>query len=388
MNRTTPHRARRHRRSARPGRAIATLAVASGALLASACTTHSTVRPDHPAETYDAPGAEPGTIHRDPRSLALFIAEPGAAPSRTIEWADLVERAANADAVLIGETHGHAMGGAVATALFLDLLSLDDDDSGDRSSRAPALSLEFFERDQQAHLDDYLADITDEATFKKRTARSEPSEFGPGNYPPAHKAMVEAAKQDGRPVIAANAARRYVTLAREDSLETLMTLTPTQRRLYTIPGALTEGAYRDRFFDDMASMLAAHMPEVDPVRPGEGDPAMTDAQQNNLDDAAYELIKGYYRAQNVWDATMADSIGVALDQGLAPVVHVVGQFHVEHDGGLLQRLRAIRPGARVLTIVLADDTPARLTPEDTPALRAEDTGRADVVIYVGDPADW
>jgi uncharacterized iron-regulated protein len=41
-----------------------------------------------------------------------------------------------------------------------------------------ALALEFFERDEQTRLDEYLAGVTDEAAFKKRTARTD------GNYPP------------------------------------------------------------------------------------------------------------------------------------------------------------------------------------------------------------
>lgn len=365
---------------------ISALAILAGAL--PACTSSPKVRPDHPAETYNVPGADPGTITRDPRTLPLFVASAGSAPHQTIPWDDLVRRAAEADVVLIGEAHGHPLGGAVTTALFTDVLATRAPEDAVSSARIPALSLEFFERDQQAHLDDYLAGITDEETFKKRTGRVGPSEFGPGNYPTAHRAMLEAAKAAGIPVIGANAARRYVTLSREESIERLGALSDEQQRLYAIPGALTEGPYRDRFFDDMAGMMAAHMPEVDAVDPGEGDPAMTDAQQNNLDEAAYQLIQGYYRAQNVWDATMADSIARALGRGLAPVFHIVGRFHVDDDGGLLQRLRTLRPGARILTIVLADDTPAQITPEDTPALRDEDTGSADIVIYIGDREEW
>ena len=319
----------------------------------------------------------------DPRALPAFDARSGT----PIGWSALIARVAASDAVLIGEIHGHPLGGAVSVALLGDLLA------GPAPGEAPpggtvALSLEFFGRDHQPNVDDYLAGLTDEPAFRRATGRDDDPTIGAGNYPPAHREMLEASRAAGSPVIAANAPRRYVTLARKGGLDRLESLTDEQRRLIAIPGALTDGPYRDRFFDDMATMIGEHMPDVGYVAPGEGDPADAEARQRNLDRAAYSMIKGYYRSQNIWDATMAESVARALDRGLAPVVHVVGQFHTDHDGGLTQRLRALRPGAAILTISLADDTPAQITPESAATIREEDRTRADIIIYVGSPEDW
>ena len=57
------------------------------------------------------------------------------------------------DVVIIGEMHGHGRGLAVAAALWDDLLA--------RGTGNPALSMEFFERDHQVHIDDYLADLAE-----------------------------------------------------------------------------------------------------------------------------------------------------------------------------------------------------------------------------------
>jgi uncharacterized iron-regulated protein len=81
----------------------------------------------------------------------------------------------------------------------------------------------------------------------------------------------------------------------------------------------------------------------------------------------------FFRAQLVWDATMADSIAQGLDSGLARVIHLVGQFHSDFDGGTVEYLLDRKPDLKILTISLQN----ALTRE----LRSGDHKRADVVIY-------
>lgn len=261
-----------------------------------------------------------------------------------LTWRGVVARAASADVVIIGEMHGHTRGLGVARALFEDILA--------QRPNTTALSMEFFERDEQNALDDYLTGVTDEEAFRKTSGRND------GNYPEGHRAMVEAAREAGRPVIAANAPRRYVRLARTDGFDKLASLTPTQRAMFTIPQALTTGGYRDRFYGLMGGMRADH---------SEGEQSQEEIEATVLP---------FYRSQNVWDATMADSIIHALDQGRAPIVHVVGQFHCDFDGGLVTRLRESNPRAKVFIISMSGAWSRDLTDEDR--------NRADVVVYVGE----
>lgn len=268
---------------------------------------------------------------------------------QVIGWDALVERARAADVVVIGEVHGHGMGGAATVALFEDVAA-----GGDRS---PVLSMEFFERDHQAHLDDYLGGISDEAAFRARTGRTD------GNYPAAHRALIEAARAEEIEVIGANAPRRYATVANKEGWARLYELTPEQQRLFVNPGSSVGGRYEEKFFEMMKGMGASH---------GAPEGAEVDPEEER------KTIEGYFRAQNVWDATMAGSIAGALARGGAPVVHVVGQFHSDFDGGLIQRIRERVPGARILTVSLAA----------APAWReAEDKGRADVVVMVGEEGE-
>src|SRR5262245_60198003 len=87
------------------------------------------------------------TPEADKRGAAFFDGHSGAAVSR--------EQIASApcDAIIIGENHGHPLGLSTAAAIWSDILA--------RSDRA-ALSMEFFERDEQSRLDEYLAGLTDE----------------------------------------------------------------------------------------------------------------------------------------------------------------------------------------------------------------------------------
>lgn len=269
----------------------------------------------------------PGGVPRL-QEARLFAGSDG----RAVTGAELQAAMGASDVVLIGEQHGHPLGLELAARLFERLLASPEGASA-------ALCLEFFTRDQQAAIDAYLRGASGEAEFRRAAELKDE-----GDYPAGHRRMVEAAKAKGRPVIASNAPRALVKRARLEGLDALRAEGSEQ---VVVPEALTEGAYRDDF---MALMGGGH--------------AGVDAT----------TMEGFYRAQNVWDATMAGSIVQALASS-RPVVQVVGAFHVDGAGGLYQRVRAAAPEARVWRLSIVAAAPDQL--------RAEDKARADVVAYVG-----
>jgi uncharacterized iron-regulated protein len=304
-----------------------------------------------------------------PRLLKMFDGHTG----EPIAWPDLVEAASNADVVIIGEQHGHPVGLPFAAALWEDVAARED---------AAALSMEFFERQHQYALDAYLTDLIDADRFKKESDRTDSS------YPPGHRQMIESAKAWGKPVYAANAPRIYSTAARKKGFDTLREIDGEQARMFELPAEVLDGPYRDAFFDVMGSMLSHS------GRPGGGGPpaaeqageqpeeeltpeelAEREAEEQKKKDELNEKIEGYFRAQLVWDATMSGTIIRALTAGRHPVVHVVGQFHVDHDGGTLRMVRARRPDATVYTVSVADAWSDELTEDDK--------DKADCVVYVG-----
>lgn len=260
-----------------------------------------------------------------------------------VSWDQVAREMAGADVVLFGEVHGHELGNAVAQELFEDILVYN--------SRA-VLSMEFFERDDQVAVDDYLSGVTDLEGFKKASNRTAT------NYPYAHRRMVDAAKEAGRPVIASNAARRYVKIARTEGFDRLSALGATQHTMFVVPDGIAQGAYKDRFVEAMGGM-ASHGGE--------------------------EMINGFLRSQSVWDATMGQSIVDGLREG-SPVAHVVGFFHVQFGSeaggsGLIDeiRARAMKDLGREVKIVTLITIPAAHD-----AIDDEDVGIADFAVYVGD----
>ncbi len=281
---------------------------------------------------------------RDPASLVILTGsgEPAA-------WDTMIEACAEADAVLIGECHGQPVGQAFQAKFFTDLLQ--------RAPRA-AGALEFFERDEQAALDDFLLGVTDEQQFRRATRRTE------SNYTSGHRTIVEACRAAGRPVIAANAPRRYVRMARQDGYERLAQLTAEQQRLFVVPAFHPEDRYRDEFFKIMGG-------EDLLTDPADEDHAKVESRQKRR-----ENIENTFRSQSMWDWTMADSVAREITNGSSPVVLVVGRFHTDHNGGLVQALQHMKPDAKIVTISSIDAWSDRL--------RVEDRGAADFVVYIGE----
>lgn len=257
-------------------------------------------------------------------------------------WSQAIQKMANADVVLMGEVHGHELGNAIQQEMFEDILT---------ANPRTVLAMEFYERDEQVALDDYLAGITDREGFEIAADRNE------GNNPWAHARMVDASKEAGRPVIAANAPRRYVRLARTGGFERLRELNDHQQALVEIPAQTPQGAYRDRFMDAMGGM-ASHGGE--------------------------EMIEGFLRSQSTWDATMAQSIIDGFEDG-TPVVLVVGYFHAQFpfepgSSELVDQLR--KRTDRQLNIVTCITLPSRHE-----QIQDEDRNIADFVVYVGEPGE-
>jgi len=210
--------------------------------------------------------------------------------SGTTTFQDMIDDLADADVILVGEMHGHTKGLDFIATTFEALVERNE---------SLILSMEFYERDQQNALNDYLTDVTDYAKFIKAASRTK------SNNPIGHLRMVQLCKENGRAVIAANSPRRYTTMARKQGYEALANLTQEQQRHFEIPRQLPVGYYADTFRGFMSGM-AGH-------------------------DDSEEIIDGFLRSQSLWDQTMAASVARPVLQYNADVFHVVGHFHVDNN---------------------------------------------------------
>lgn len=304
------------------------------ALLSTGCVTEGYYR--HRGRAKDPSDAVLPMPPTSPRSLAMFEGETG----RIATWADLMEGIGWADYVLVGEIHDDRTAHEVQLALLEDTLA---------SHPGTALALEMFERDEQATVDAYLGGEIDAATLVERTGSSSwaPRDPARGSWEEFYQPLVDAAKLRGAPVVAANAPRRLVRLARTEGYAAM----PAEdRALYDLPKTGNRGAYRDRF-----------------------DAVMTPDGADPREPERRAALDATFRSQKMWDATMAASAVQARRDGATKVVLCLGAFHSDFRGGTAQEIRARDPFARILTV--------SVVPRSSSALRDDDRGRADIVVY-------
>jgi uncharacterized iron-regulated protein len=243
---------------------------------------------------------------------------------------DIVRAADTLDAVLFGEQHDdpvtHRIQAELLGRLYGSYHRLPDGPNvhpGAPGVQTPAgggdrtvvLSLEMFERDVQPVVDEYLAGLITESHF---LASSRPWD----DYDARYRPMVEFARAHGLGIVAANAPRRYVNRASRLGRTSLAELPPFARGwLPPLPYPEGSEGYRAEW-DALMGPAAAHM---------QGTP---------------------FDAQTLWDASMGQMVGQAVDENeRALVLHLAGSFHVANFTGTPEALQHYRPGTRALVLV-------------------------------------
>lgn len=255
-----------------------------------------------------------------------------------IDFEMLAARAAEANVVFFGEFHDdpgtHRLQHALLEALA-------------RRGVDVVLSLEMFERDVQQRLDDYLAGRIDEDEFLDGARPW-------SNYATDYRPLVEFARSQGWPVLAANVPRPLAARVAREGLATLDTLEVEAR-----PWIAREmHCPRDEYFERFAEAMGQHSVETQSAKEME---AMT---------------WRFYEAQCVKDETMAESIAQALESMPGRViVHMNGSFHSDFGLGTVSRLRSRAPDAEtmILSALPIEDL-------DWPPI-TENAGRADVLVF-------
>jgi uncharacterized iron-regulated protein len=218
-----------------------------------------------------------------------------------------------------------------------------------RRKVAVAVSLEMFERDVQPGVDAYLAGTVREEEMLK-DSRPWP------RYGTDYRALVELAKTQRWPVIAANVPRRIASAVAKDGRGAIDRLSAEERAFV----ARDLECPLDRYFDRFAESMGSH--------PG----------PDNKPEEQRAMTERYYWSQCAKDETMAESIAIAAQKRTAPgpVVHYNGAFHSDFGLGTAERTRRRLPGSRVVTVTM-------LPVDSLDALNAsgEDLQRADYLVY-------
>ncbi|MSR28261.1 MAG: hypothetical protein EXS03_01640 [Phycisphaerales bacterium] len=281
-----------------------------------------------------------------PSALSIFDGATGS----PLDWRQVLDQVAHADAVFVGETHDDATAHALEHALVDAFLA---------SHPSAAVSIEFLERDDQAATDQYLRGESELDAFIEATKSRHWA--GTDTWIPWYQPMIDSAKRSKARVIAANAPRRYVSKARTEGYEALTALPPDERALFEVDESISRDGDWER--------LKALVIEMRADGSGHGD--------SPSDSPIDEEIDQFHRAQRVWDRTMGLSAARAYAGG-ARIIHVEGAFHIGTRLGTVAQFAAATPGAKILVI---DLVPSNLR------TRAPATGpSADIVVHTKLPA--
>ncbi len=224
----------------------------------------------------------------------------------------ILEAVGQNDVVFLGENHDDATAHALQLQIFKAAVERYSKD------RKVALSLEMFERDVQTVVNEYLNNLISESHF---LSSSRPW----NNYKQDYRPLVEIAKEQKLPVIAANAPRRYVNMVSRGGRETLNALSPEAKKwLAPLPYNQPSEDYTKKF-----KALMGGSPE------------------SNMG------INKILDSQSLWDATMSYSIADFLKENKKSlVIHLNGAFHTENRLGTAEHLLRYRSKTKILVVTM------------------------------------
>jgi uncharacterized iron-regulated protein len=225
----------------------------------------------------------------------------------------IVAGCVDANVLFFGEEHNDSAGHYLEDTIFKALHK--------QFGNKLALSMEMFEKDGQLVLDEYLAGLIPEDRFVKDIRLW-------SNYKD-YRPMVEYARQNNIPVIAANTPRRYVSMVSKKGMQAMNALPKTSKQfLPPLPYDTATGRYYKKFTALMSS--------------GNGGPG---ANNPNI-----------YHSQNLWDAGMSYSIYQFWKKNKQKkIFHCVGRFHCDEKLGTLAQLQKRKPKLKILNISCFSD---------------------------------
>ncbi|MDY6915411.1 MAG: ChaN family lipoprotein [Candidatus Cloacimonadota bacterium] len=233
--------------------------------------------------------------------------------STEIKLPQLVDKLQAYDVIFFGEIHDDSLLHNIEFQLLKKMFEKDP---------RLCVSLEMFERDVQHLLNNYLQDQVSEKEFLQKS-RPWP------NYQTDYRPLVEFAKQNSLPVLAANVPRRYAALLNKHGKSVLDSLQAAEKEFIADSLVVTEGEYKERFLQTMASNMG--LQQVSHIH--------------------HKMLESVYAAQCLKDDTMAESIANFIQKNpQTKVIHYNGEFHSDYHLGTAQKLKSMSPELKISVI--------------------------------------
>ncbi len=261
--------------------------------------------------------------------LRIFAFYTGKGEEITFDQA--IERLAPSDVVLFGENHNSTILHWLELRTAKALLAAD---------KKLVFGAEFFEKDDQNKIDEYLNGWINEDHFEE-AARIWP------NYKTDYKPILELAHDSLIPFIATNVPRRYAAIVAKSGLDTLKFL-PLEAKQY-LPNLPISFTTKTPGYTEMLSMMGGHSDE--------------------------KSIEKIVKAQALKDATMAQSIAENVYRGDL-FFHINGDFHSADYGGIYWYLKLINKKLKISTI--------KVYSHENLAFDAEWKNSGDIILVVPD----
>ncbi|HHT00255.1 MAG TPA: hypothetical protein ENK73_05295 [Thiomicrospira sp.] len=248
-----------------------------------------------------------------------------------------IEQLSTADIIFIGEFHGnhasHLLEMQILAALYKQNPNL-------------TLSMEMFNRDQQSILNQYLdGEIGEVYLVNEAPAWN--------NYVASYRPLVEFAKQNFIPVIAANASADIVRCIGRQGSSYLNKLDSNEKQTIAQQPFAEIPNYKDKYFEFLEKL-------------------------RTLSEQRKEQS---YLAQITRDNTMAESIYQAwLNNPKQQIVHINGSFHSENHLGTVAALQQLNPQLKIKVI-----TPIQIEDVAQWQTEAKDENRQDDFYYLLKP---
>ena len=252
-------------------------------------------------------------------------------------WEDLMTGIYEADVIFVGELHGHP-----------EILLFEREIAEICAANFPgtALSMEMLERNEQPIVDQWMnAEITTDEFIELTSSRNW---GGANSWMNGYQRIIDVVRLNDGVIYAANAPREYVRQSRLEGYEAVLERPQEEHDYFAIPLTLDMGAYRERFAREMRANYDGEIKD--------------------------ELIESTFRAQAMWDATMARTVSEALNSGVPKVVHLLGRFHSDFEGGTIMEFAERNPEAKVFTISAIESSSSEVDPDDL--------NRGDILIHV------
>ncbi len=267
----------------------------------------------------------PGTLRDADHPLAGRLWDVGT--QTFIDEAELLRRAAPAEALLLGEIHDNPEHHRLQLGILQARLA---------AGARPALLMEQFDSDQQAALD------------TARRSGKDPAPLMRGWNWSLYQPLVALAEKERLALLAANLPR---TATR-----------PIVREGYSaLPAGEVQRLALDQVWDEARQAYMADLIEA-----------------SHCGQATPQLRDGLVRAQRLRDATLADAALGKLDQG---VVFILGRGHARRDVGVPLYLAARRPGSRVLSLGFVEVGAGRTAPTEYETARVDNIAPYDIIWF-------